>query len=230
MDVDAGYAATAITQGLKKRNNYVVIGYRILIDRDGNFYKREYRYDEKPRLHLPNGQLLSPQLFDDEPRRLRQYHSTLQQCRNCPMRQKCMQSSNAIKVVKRHVWESNRERIDQHRLSRMGKRIYKQRRQTVERSFAEAKQLHGHCYARFRGLTRVQQQCLLATTAQNIKKIALLLSRLVPSLPTFGLHTLFAAEIEQIRHHLQIALVENLLNRKSFLLKQTPPKWWGSSV
>jgi hypothetical protein len=51
------------------------------------------------------------------------------------------------------------------------KRIYKRRKGTVERSFADAKQLHGHRYARMCGLTRVQQQCLLAATAQNIKKI-----------------------------------------------------------
>ena len=41
----------------------------------------------------------------------------------------------------------------------------------MERSFADAKQLFGHRYARFRGLARVQCQCLMA--AQNRKKIAL---------------------------------------------------------
>ena len=92
-------------------------------------------------------------------------------------------AANAIKVVTRHVWEASRERMDQHRLSRVGKRIYKRRKETVERSFADAKQLHGHRYARMRGLTRVQQQCLLAATAQNIKKIALLLSRMGPHMP-----------------------------------------------
>jgi IS5 family transposase len=46
----------------------------------------------------------------------------------------------------------------------------------VERSFADAKQLHGHRYARYRSLTRVRVQCLLAASAQNIKKIALCLS------------------------------------------------------
>jgi len=44
----------------------------------------------------------------------------------------------------------------------------------VERSFADAKQHHGHRYARFRGLAKVQMQCLLAAAAQNIKKMALL--------------------------------------------------------
>ncbi|WP_038013164.1 transposase, partial [Terasakiella pusilla] len=58
------------------------------------------------------------------------------------------------------------------------KAIYKRRKETVERSFADAKQLHGHRYARLRGLTKVKEQCLMAATAQNIKKIALILARL----------------------------------------------------
>ena len=33
-----------------------------------------------------------------------------------------------------------------------------------------------------RGLTNVREQCLLAATAQNMKKIALLLSRMGPNL------------------------------------------------
>ncbi|WP_331461916.1 transposase, partial [Roseibium limicola] len=36
---------------------------------------------------------------------------------------------------------------------------------------------HGHRYARFRGLVRVKTQCLLAAAAQNIKKIAMALTK-----------------------------------------------------
>ena len=57
-----------------------------------------------------------------------------------------------------------------------GKAIYRRRKETVERSFADAKQLFGHRYARFRSLVKVRVQCLLAAAAQNIKKIALCLS------------------------------------------------------
>jgi hypothetical protein len=110
-------------------------------------------------------------------------NSDSDKCRNCPVRHKCTQSSNCTKVVTRYVWETSRERIDQHRLNRVGKRIYKRRKETVERSFADAKQLHGHRYARMRGLSKVQQECLLAATAQNIKKIAPMLSRTGPNTP-----------------------------------------------
>ena len=81
----------------------------------------------------------------------------------------------AVRSITRHVWADARERADAYRLTDWGKAIYKRRKETVERSFADAKQLHGHRYARFRGLIGVTCQCLLAAAAQNIKKIALAL-------------------------------------------------------
>jgi transposase len=202
--VDAGYAAAAITQGLEERKIYGVIGYRTPTHREGYFYKRDYRYDEKLDVYIcPNGQLLSYRTTNREG--YRQYHSDPDQCRNCPMRQKCTQSRNATKVVTRHVWEASRERIDQHRLHRVGKRIYKRRKETVERSFADAKQLHGHRYARMRGLSKVQQQCLLAATAQNIKKIALLMSRMGPYMPPTTLMALLNAYTAQLKLYLDLS-------------------------
>jgi transposase len=201
--IDAGYAAAAITEGLEERNIYGVIGYRRPTHRDGYFYKHEYRYEEKLDVYIcPNGQLLSYRTTTREG--YRQYQSDAAQCANCPMRHKCTQSRSGIKSVTRHVWESSRERMDQHRLSGVGKRIYKRRKETVERSFADAKQLHGHRYARFRGLAKVQQQCLLAAAAQNIKKIALLLSRTGPNLPPSTIWALLSAHIAQLRRYQQI--------------------------
>jgi hypothetical protein len=185
------------TQGLEQRNIYGVIGYRTPTQREGYFYKREYRYDEKLDVYLcPNGQLLHYRTTNRED--YRQYHSDPNQCRLCPVRHKCTQSSNATKVVTRHVWESSKERTDQYRFDRIGKRIYKRSKETVERSFADAKQLHGHRYARMRGRSKVQQQCLPAATAQNIKKIALLLSQTGPDTPLTTLLALLDAYTAQL--------------------------------
>jgi transposase len=201
--VDAGYATAAITQGLEQRNIYGVIGYRTPTHRDGYFYKREYRYKEKLDVYIcPNGQLLNYRTTNREG--YRQYHSDPAQCAGCPLRQRCISSANATKVVTRHVWESSKEAIDQHRLNRVGKRIYKRRKETVERSFADAKQLHGHRYARMRGLNKVQQQCLLAATAQNIKKIALLLSTTGPNPALTTILTLLHAYKSQLQRYLNL--------------------------
>ncbi len=63
------------------------------------------------------------------------------------------------------------------------------------------KQLHGHRYARMRGLIKVQQQCLLAATAQNIKKIALLLGRTGPDTSFSMLQVLLNAFLSQLQRY-----------------------------
>jgi len=107
----------------------------------------------------------------------REYASDPQQCKHCPQRHQCTHSQNQTKVVTRHVWQDAKERIDAHRLEEKGKRLYARRKETVERSFADAKQLHGHRYARYRGLAKVRGQCLLAGACQNMKKMAMLLAK-----------------------------------------------------
>lgn len=89
----------------------------------------------------------------------------------------CTNSANVVKVVVRHVQEWAKKRVRSRSLTDWGKRIYTRRKETVERSFADAKQLHGHRYARMRRLRKVVEQCLLAAAAQNVKKIALLLAK-----------------------------------------------------
>ena len=54
----------------------------------------------------------------------------------------------------------------------MGKYLRQKRRETVERSFADAKQLHGLRYARYRGLKQVTEQCLMTAIAMNVKKMS----------------------------------------------------------
>jgi Transposase DDE domain len=122
----------------------------------------------------PQGQLLAYATTDRTG--YRQYKSDPAICRTCPLLASCTSSGNATRLVIRHVWADARERTDGYRLTPWGKRIYKRRKETVERSFADAKQLHGHRYARFRGLLAVTGQCLLAAAAQNIKKMALALA------------------------------------------------------
>ncbi|KOC40614.1 hypothetical protein ADU85_10595, partial [Clostridium botulinum] len=57
-----------------------------------------------------------------------------------------------------------------------GKSIYKKRKEKIERSFADSKELHGLRYCRMRGIKNVSEQCLLTAAVQNMKKIAMVLS------------------------------------------------------
>ena len=53
-----------------------------------------------------------------------------------------------------------------------GKRIYAWRKETMERSFAEAKELHGLRYARMLGIRNMYEQSFLTAAVQDMKRIA----------------------------------------------------------
>lgn len=175
--LDAGYNTAAVCHGLMERGIDGVVGYKRPHSPKGHLKRREFTYEpDKDLYRCPQGHELPYSTTNRNG--YREYKSNHKVCKSCPLLNQCTKSRNHQKVVIRHVWEDDRERINQNRLTDWGKRVYERRRETVERSFADAKQLHGHRYARFRGLRRVQGQCLLAAACQNMKKIALLLARL----------------------------------------------------
>lgn len=174
--LDAGYLTPAICKGLEDRQIYGVIGYRRPAHKEGYLRKSAFVYDpDADGYRCPQGQRLRYRTTNREG--YREYVSDPQHCRHCPLLGQCTRSANQTKLVTRHVWEDCRERLDAHRLTHEGRRIYKRRKETIERSFADAKELHGHRYVRMRGLLRAQEQCLLAAACQNLKKMALILCR-----------------------------------------------------
>ena len=174
--LDAGYMSAPICKGLEDRGIYGVIGYRRPNHIKGRLYKRDYIYDAEADVYCcPNGELLTYRTTNRMG--YREYSSNPKQCRDCPLLGQCTSNAKQIKTITRHVWEEHREEVDSRRITRKGKDIYKRRKETVERSFADAKELHGHRYMRMRGLLRAQEQCLLAAACQNMKKMALLLCK-----------------------------------------------------
>ena len=174
--LDAGYKTPAICRGLELCEIAGVIGYRRPSKKEGYFPKREFKYDaDSDSYCCPAGQVIP--YYTTNRNGYREYHSDASRCQGCPLKEQCTRSRNAVKVITRHVWQDYVEQVDARRLTPEGKAIYERRKETVERSFADAKQLHGHRYARFRGLRRVRGQCLLAAACQNMKKIARLLAR-----------------------------------------------------
>ncbi|MFC5446627.1 IS1182 family transposase [Rhizobium halophytocola] len=181
--LDAGYAAAGIANGLEAREILGVTGYRNPTPpRPGMMRKSQYAYEPgMDGYRCPQGQLLAYATTDRNG--YRHYTSDPAICRDCPLLASCTSNGKAIRTITRHVWADARERTDAHRKTPWGKAVYKRRKETVERSFADAKQLHGHRYARFRSLARVACQCLLAASAQNIKKIAMALAKAAQPAP-----------------------------------------------
>jgi hypothetical protein len=181
--LDAGYWTAPICHGLVKREIFGVIGYCRPNHVEGLFRKREFVYDAINDVYrCPGGELLFYSTTNRDG--YREYKSCPRVCKDCGYLWRCTRSKNTTKVVTRHVWEGDKEQLTANRLSPEGKEIYARRKETVERSFADAKQLFGHRYARMRGVVRVQEQALLAAAAQNIKKIAMWAERSLETDPT----------------------------------------------
>jgi hypothetical protein len=175
--LDAGYATAGIAHGLEERQIFGVTGYRNPTPpKEGMMRKSKFVYEKEiDGYRCPQGQLLGYATTDRNG--YRHYRSDPAVCRDCLLLASCTSNAKAVRTITRHVWADARERTDSYRKTAWGKAIYKRRKETVERSFADAKQLHGHRYARLRGLMKVSWQCLLAAASQNMKKIALALTR-----------------------------------------------------
>lgn len=195
--LDAGYMSASICKGLEEREIYGVIGYRRPSHIKGRLPKRAYAYDGiKDVYRCPGGQELTYRTTNRDG--YREYRSDPAFCQACPYLGQCTSNAQQVKTVTRHVWEEHREAVDSHRLTAAGKAIYQRRKETIERSFADAKQLHGHRYVRMRGLLRAKEQCLLSAACQNMKKMALLAEREAEK-ASAGLKTLLSTGLQSLR-------------------------------
>ncbi|EGV51525.1 transposase for IS1668 [endosymbiont of Riftia pachyptila (vent Ph05)] len=177
--LDAGYNTTAVCHGLVERGIGGVVGNKRPHTPKGWLKRWDFSYDARQDVyHCPEGQRLRYSTTNRTG--YREDKSAPAFCKDCPLLDRCTRSQNTQKVVIRHMWEEDRKKVNQKRLTDWGRRVSERRRETVGRSFADAKPLHGHRYARFRGLT----QYLLAAACQNMKKIALLLARFMAPLPS----------------------------------------------
>lgn len=174
--MDSGYLTAPICKGLETRKIFGVIAHRRFHPTQGLYHKWELTYDaEHDKYVCPQKHELRYKTTDRNG--YRHYASDAKHCASCPMLQKCTRPRNHRKVVTRHVWEESKEQVRLNRLSKSGKRLYRERKETIERSFADAKQLHGFRYCRLRGLRNATEQALMTAAVQNMKKIALHLER-----------------------------------------------------
>ena len=115
----------------------------------------------------------------------RQYCCEGKTCKGCPRRAACFGASMSRKVVERHVWQDALERVNAFTKTHRGKRIYGWRKETIEQSFAEAKENHGLRYARMLGIRNMREQCFLTAAVQNIKRLVASFYRAFRAILTF---------------------------------------------
>ncbi len=102
----------------------------------------------------------------------REYKSRPYLCKRCPSRGMCTENAKREKTVLRHIWQNYVEMAEHVRHMARYKELYRQRKEKIERVFADAKEKHGIRYTQYRGLAQVTNWVKLKFAIMNLKKLA----------------------------------------------------------
>lgn len=170
--LDAGYNVSAICKYLYEMGIDAAMGSRRGCQPKGKYGKYKFHYLPGWDVYIcPEHKYLEYVTTDRNG--YREYKCKGDRCAACPRREECLSAKQQRKSLRRHVWEDYKDMAYRFTHTSEGKSVYARRKETVERSFADSKELHGLRYCRMRGLNKVAEQCLLTAAAQNMKKIAL---------------------------------------------------------
>ena len=170
ISLDAGYKIPAICRAILINGQIPYMPYTRGKTKKEYFKKYEYVYDERYDIYIcPNGKTLSYTTTTKDG--YRKYKAEISDCENCPFKEKC--TSGKAKEVTRHLWAKYVEETEEIRYSDKWKEIYPQRKETIERVFADCKEHHGLRYTRVRGLKKNQHNALMIFACHNLKKMSL---------------------------------------------------------
>lgn len=169
--MDAGYITPYICKTLFDDNILPTLPYKRPMTKEGFFKKYEYVYDEYNDIYIcPNDKILEYSTTNRDG--YREYKSNPCECKKCPHINKCTNSKNHQKLVTRHVWEDYLEEANHLRHDRYVNSVYKCRKETIERVFADAKEKHSMRYTHLRGLAKMKMEVTLTFACMNLKKMA----------------------------------------------------------
>lgn len=181
---DAGYFNLNVLEELSERNLTPVIGPKKYAGKKGKKSKYWFEYDPEKDLYTCfEGHELQYKTTNRQG--YVEYQSDAATCKECPKREKCLYenkdtmdiSDSQTRIIRRHVKEHFADEVRAFMKTEKGKSLYKRRKETIERIFADMKELCGIRYAHYRGSEGVKAQALITATALNIKKIATILSK-----------------------------------------------------
>ncbi len=168
---DAGYKTPAIAHQLLKDGIKPLFPYKRPMTKDGFFKKNEYAYDELYDCYIcPNNHVLQYTTTNRDG--YREYKSCGYICSSCQYLNQCTASKDHVKLITRHVWESDLEASEDIRYTRGNKEIYQHRKETIERLFGTAKEQHGFRYTQYIGKARMEMKVGLTFACMNLKKLA----------------------------------------------------------
>lgn len=169
--MDAGYQTPWIAKKTLDDGKIPVLPYTRYNGNQNRYKPWEYSYDPVNDTYTcPAGGVLRHTTTDKDGKRT--YRSTPKECVNCPCKAKCGANEKGQKVFTTHIWQKYPDLVEQIRKTERAKKIYAQRKETIERVFADAKEKHAMRYTHHRGLTAVTRWVRLKYAAMNLKKLA----------------------------------------------------------
>ena len=172
---DAGYNTAIICKEIYDMGIMGVFGHRRTSSAKGKYGKYKFRYIPEWDVYIcPERKYLEYTTTTREGYRSYKCRESL--CSACARKEECLTKKQKSKMLQRHIWEDYKDFFREYALSDEGKEIYAKRKQSIERSFADSKELHGLRYCHMRGIDGVSEQCLFTAAVQNMKKIATMLN------------------------------------------------------
>ena len=169
--MDAGYKTPWIAKKTLEDGRVPIMPYTRYKGDKERYKPWEYTYDPaSDTFQCPRGGELRHTTTDKEGKRT--YRSTPANCKDCPCKNKCGANEKGQKVMTTHIWQEYLDLVEAIRKTERGKRIYAQRKETIERVFADAKEKHAMRYTHHRGLAAVTRWVRLKYAAMNLKKLA----------------------------------------------------------
>lgn len=179
LGADKGYATGLFVRWLLEQD---VFPHVPIMDNRGRNEKgiypiEQFQYNEqKDEFTCPQGKTLRYWGIQQHSKQ-HAYRASLKDCRSCPVKEQCTRSS--YRSLSYHIYESSID-IARKLTKTREYRISQRMRKRVEELFGEAKDCMGLRRMKFRGALFVREQVLLTAAAQNIKRMARLLSRMGP--------------------------------------------------
>lgn len=169
--MDAGYKTPWIAKKTLDDGKIPVLPYTRYKGSKEGYRPWDYKYDPvKDVFTCPHGQELRHTTTDRDGKRI--YRSTPKYCVNCLSKSYCKANEKGQKVFTTHIWQEYLDIVESIRKTDLGKQIYAQRKETIERVFADAKEKHAMRYTHHRGLAAVTRWVRLKFAAMNLKKLA----------------------------------------------------------
>lgn len=168
---DAGYKTPWIAKQIIDDGRIPSMPYKRPMTKKGFFKKYDYVYDEcYDCIICPANEILKYSTTNREG--YREYKSDSRKCEKCTLKEKCTESKANQKIITRHVWEKYMEMVEEYRHISKYSDIYKLRKETIERVFADAKEKHAMRYTQYRGHAKVTAEAALRFACMNLKKLA----------------------------------------------------------